>query len=177
MRCLHARSHKPEDNEAPFPWKRSQRSHESPATSSDTQHFHSGGMVTTEAPLDSNQKMRKKTHSMTEKQLDASPRLNALSTQCQTHGPIRFELCHLTASAGAVLRHCIQLLECLFKKEEPLTFKIGFTHNPVWRWSNSIYGYCNSKDKWAEMIIMYYSREPYSAAMLEAALIEKYNGN
>ena len=65
MRCLHARSHKPEDNEAPFPWKRSQRSHESPATSSDTQHFHSGGMVTTEAPLDSNQKMRKKTHSMT----------------------------------------------------------------------------------------------------------------
>ena len=62
MRCLHARSHKPEDNEAPFPWKRSQRSHESPTTSSDTQHFHSGGMVTTEAPLDSNQKMRKKKH-------------------------------------------------------------------------------------------------------------------
>lgn len=62
------------------------------------------------------------------------------------------------------------------KKRNRSLLKLA-SHNPVWRWSNSIYGYCNSKDKWAEMIIMYYSREPYSAAMLEAALIEKYNGN
>ena len=57
-------------------------------------------MLTTEAPLDSNHKIRKTKHSMTEKQFDASPRLNALSAQCQTYGPIRFELCDLTASAG-----------------------------------------------------------------------------
>ena len=63
------------------------------------------------------------------------------------------------------------------KKRNRSLLKLVSHTTPVWRWSNSIYGYCNSKDKWAEMIIMYYSREPYSAAMLEAALIEKYNGN
>lgn len=113
---------------------------------------------------------------MTEKQLQNSPRLKALATECQTLGqPIRFALCDLNALAGTVLRHCIGFLDRLFAKEEPLIFKIGITHNPQWRWGNKLYGYITEKDKWTEMVIIHYSREPYSPAMLEAALIEKYN--
>lgn len=113
---------------------------------------------------------------MTQKQLQKSPRLNALSTECQTLGhPIRFELCDLNALAGTVLKHCTRFLDNLFAKEEPLIFKVGITHNPQWRWANTLYGYITDKDKWTEMVIIYYSREPYSVAMLEAALIEKYN--
>lgn len=103
-----------------------------------------------------------------------SPRLKTLSDECQTLGCISLRLCDLNAVAGAVLRHAIQVLERLFQQQEPLIFKIGFTHNPIWRWSNASYGYGVAREKWSHMIILYYSKEPYSPAMLEAALIEKY---
>ena len=103
-----------------------------------------------------------------------SPRLKALQTQCQTLGCIVLKLCDLNAVAGVVLRHAIGVLENLFRREEPLTFKIGFTHDPVWRWSNNRYGYQYARERWEAMIVLYYSKEPYSAAMLEASLIEKF---
>lgn len=66
----------------------------------------------------------------------------------------------------------------LFRREEPLIFKVGFTHNPIWRWENEIYGYAFDKmNRWTNMLIIHYCREPYTPAMLEAALIEKYKSN
>ena len=103
-----------------------------------------------------------------------SPRMKTLSSQCQALGCISLKLCDLNALAGAVLLHAIQTLESLFRQQEPLIFKVGFSHDPIWRWSNDVYGYKNSKEKWSHMIILYYAKEPYSPAMLEAALIEKY---
>ena len=103
-----------------------------------------------------------------------SPRLSQLSLECQAVGCITLKLCDLNALAGAVLAHSICVLENLFSMQEPLTFKIGFTHNPIWRWNNDIYGYRFDRNKWTNMIIFYYAKEPYSPAMLEAALIEKY---
>ena len=103
-----------------------------------------------------------------------SPRLGQLSLECQAVGCISLKLCDLTASAGAVLAHSIRVLENLFSMQEPLTFKIGYTHNPIWRWGNDIYGYRFDRNKWSNMVIIYYAKEPYSPAMLEAALIEKY---
>ena len=79
------------------------------------------------------------------------------------------------STAGGSLAHSIHVLNGLFDRHAPMTFKIGFTHDPCWRWENTLYGYRWSKaDKWEQMCVMYLSEEPYSAAMLEAALIEKF---
>ena len=103
-----------------------------------------------------------------------SSRLKTLSAECQKLGCIALKLCHLNAVAGAILRHAISNLENLFRQEEPLIFKIGFTHNPIWRWSNETYGYKVAREKWTNMIILHYAKEPYGPAMLEASLIEKF---
>ena len=110
-------------------------------------------------------------------QPEDSPRLATLTSKCQTLDWIRFNLCDLKATAGVILRHAIAVIQSLFQAEEPLIFKIGFTHNPIWRWTNDIYGYCKARERWSAMIILHYSREPYTAAMLEAALIEKFQSN
>ena len=88
--------------------------------------------------------------------------------------PISFCLPKANAVAGAVLEHAIKVIERTFSKQDPCIFKLGFTHNPVFRWCNGTYGYAHSVEKWSEMTVFYASPEPFSAAMLESALIEKY---
>ena len=88
-----------------------------------------------------------------------------------------FKLCDLKATAGAILQHAIGVTLALFRREEPLIFKFGFTHNPIWRWTSPIYGYATARERWSNMLILHYAPEPYSPAMLEAALIEKFNSN
>jgi len=106
-----------------------------------------------------------------------SPRFQTFVAGCETLGCISLKLCRdANASAGKILHHAIGTLENLFKQEDPMIFKIGFTHDPVWRWENDIYGYSMAKEKWTTMLILHYSREPFTPAMLEAALIEKFNG-
>lgn len=57
--------------------------------------------------------------------------------------------------------------------ESPATFKIGYTHNPYWRWSNPLYGYTSalSREKFHRMIVVYVADQPHGPSMLEAALI------
>ena len=90
---------------------------------------------------------------------------------------ISFDLPRIEVPAGKVLRHSVLTVERLFKAHSPMIFKVGFTHSPSWRWSNSVYGYSSSKDKWSNMVVIYMSQEPYSPAMLEAALIEKFGSD
>ena len=88
---------------------------------------------------------------------------------------VLFQLPALDATSGVILRHCSTLLEKMFESQSPVIWKIGFTHCPVWRWGNSLYGYSTSRERWSHMIIMYVTNEPFSASMLEAALIDKYS--
>lgn len=88
--------------------------------------------------------------------------------------PISFILPKANAVAGAVLEHGIKVIERTFSRQDPCIFKVGFTHNPVFRWCNDTYGYAHAVEKWSDMIVFYASPEPFSAAMLESALIEKY---
>ena len=67
-------------------------------------------------------------------------------------------------------------MEKLFNEHEPMIWKVGFTHNPAWRWANELYGYAKDIAKWEHMEVLYLSTEPFSAAMLEAALIDKFQG-
>ena len=115
------------------------------------------------------------------KRLDAYvERFPLLGDMCKTlenkyPQTILFQLPTLDATSGVILRHCSTLLETMFGSQSPVIWKIGFTHNPVWRWGNSLYGYSISRERWSHMIIMYVTNEPFSASMLEAALIDKYS--
>lgn len=78
-------------------------------------------------------------------------------------------------SAGRVLQHCKRVIQSLFSKHEPMTFKFGYTHCPEWRWSNELYGYqTRDFNKFTNMVILFQSTECYSPGMLEAALIDLY---
>ena len=89
---------------------------------------------------------------------------------------IAFNLPKLNALHGQVLQHAIKVIEGLCAKWDPMIWKVGFTHNPNFRWNNEKYGYKWGIEKWSKMIVLYVSVEPYSPSMLEAALIEKFNG-
>lgn len=77
-------------------------------------------------------------------------------------------------TAGVVLKHANQVMDSLFERFGPMIFKFGFTQDPIKRWSNRKYGYQWERDSWQCMCIFYTSTEPWSPAMLEAALIDRY---
>ena len=89
---------------------------------------------------------------------------------------VAFDLPKTGASAGSVLRHSQNVFGKLKAKHEPMIYKFGFTHNPMWRWKNPMYGYAKARDGWTNMVVLYVSHEHYSPAMLEAALIDKHIG-
>ena len=97
-----------------------------------------------------------------------------IHAECEKLGNISFKVSSVGAVAGKVLQHASRELERLFQKEAPLIFKIGYTHNPSWRWANRMYGYAHARDGWTNMLILHIAKEPWGPAMLEAALIDKY---
>ncbi|CAE7231109.1 unnamed protein product [Symbiodinium microadriaticum] len=103
-----------------------------------------------------------------------SATLSEIHSRCESIGCIAFKLPPFGSLAGKALKHCLDELSRLFDKHSPLIFKIGWTHDASWRWANDLYGYARSIDKWTNMDILYIAKEPFSPAMLEAALIEKY---
>ena len=107
-------------------------------------------------------------------ELHGSPRLLDIAKEASAMSCIAFDLPPPNVSAGRVLDHCINVLEKTFRKWDPCIHKIGWTHNPIWRWGNSLYGYAKQKDQWSNMIVLHIAGEPFSTAMLEAALIKQY---
>ena len=106
--------------------------------------------------------------------LDDFPWYSDLARPCQELGCIRFQVPKSGSSAGSVLRHSQSIMESIFRVHDPCIFKIGWTHCPAWRWSNKLYGYAGDRDGWSDMVVLFVSHEPYSPAMLEAALIDKH---
>lgn len=80
------------------------------------------------------------------------------------------------STPGSVLNHCIKTIEKLYAEKKPMTFKIGFTHDPAVRWHNSVFGYKGSKDPFDYMIVLYGAANPHGPAFLEAALINHFGG-
>ena len=109
--------------------------------------------------------------------LDGCQNLTEIYKKCTQLGCIRFALPAYGALSGRVLRRAIRQVEELFKQRKPMIWKIGYRHNPFWRWANDMYGYARDRDKWSHMVVLYVSREPFSLSMLEAALIEKFQGH
>ena len=106
--------------------------------------------------------------------LQSKASLRAIALQTTSMAFIDFDLPRPNMTAGRVLQHCIGVMERTFQRLDPLIFKVGFTHNPAWRWSNKLYGYGHAVEKWSNMVVLYVTDEPHGPAMLEAALIEKF---
>ena len=80
------------------------------------------------------------------------------------------------AIAGQVLKHVQSTLQRHLKREEPSIYKIGFTHDAVWRYRNKLYGYAMAQEQWQGMVVVFISHEPFGPAFLEAATIQRYLG-
>eukprot|EP00438_Fugacium_kawagutii_P015138 Skav220607 [mRNA] locus=scaffold507:143470:153073:+ [translate_table: standard] len=104
------------------------------------------------------------------------PRVSVYLEEIDKHDKISFYLPTRTKTAGAVLKHAIHVMETIHDCHSPMIFKVGFTSDPELRWENPKYGYKWENHKWERMVIIYVSKEPWSAAMLEAALIDRYMG-
>ena len=94
--------------------------------------------------------------------------------QTDAHDRITWRLPKLARTAGGVLTHCIKTVESLQAKHYPMIFKFGMTHDAARRWDNPQYGYMYEKDKWDAMCVLFLAPEKFTPAMLEAALIEKF---
>ena len=86
---------------------------------------------------------------------------------------------HLAAGklSGCVLEHCIQHIQGILR--QPRTFKIGLTRDPELRWTNRRYGYqhlqtCSGRPVYHSMHVLAETETAEGAALLEAALIEKF---
>ena len=167
---------KPKDADYPFPWSTvsSDVTHDSGRTLSGTAVASGKRNLETEKRTQPAGKKPMSRHVVD--YFDQYPQLRDLQTQMEKlyPGQIDFQLPRLHALSGTVVRHCSNLIEQLLASQSPMTFKIGYTHNALWRWGNSLYGYVKSKDRFSNMIVAYVSEEPFSASMLEAALIDKY---
>ena len=106
--------------------------------------------------------------------LASTPGLKDMLEEARSIGCIDFKLPPLHSTSGIVLKRAVGSMETLFAKHYPMIFKVGFCHDPVFRWCNSLYGYHTAKEKWTTLCVLYVSDEPYSVSMLEAASIEKY---
>ena len=104
------------------------------------------------------------------------PRITSMMDEIEEHESISLWLPTRATSAGLVLQHCLQVIDAIHESHAPMTYKVGFSHNVIHRWSNHRYGYMWEKDKWQKMVVLFISKEPWSIAMLEAALIDRYLG-
>ena len=78
--------------------------------------------------------------------------------------------------AGGILKHCYSALDSILMAQYPCIFKVGYTHNPTWRFHNKIYGYGNDVAKWSNMVVLYAASETISPSYIEAALIQRHKG-
>ena len=107
--------------------------------------------------------------------VDGNKPLDDRNTSDDT-GFLEYKLPPENATAGKVLLHAKSIVNKLFAKHSPTIFKIGYSHNPVFRWNNELYGYKFSRDKWNNMVVLFESPVVHGPAFLEACLIDAYKG-
>ena len=107
--------------------------------------------------------------------LQSNQSLRAIAEEAASMGCIKFRIPKdPNMVAGRVLQHSISVIESLFYQHRPLTFKFGYTHNPCFRWANTLYGCANGTNTFSDMVVLWISGEPSGPAMLEASLIHMF---
>ena len=78
--------------------------------------------------------------------------------------------------AGKILAHCFEVMGKIIRKNEPLIYKIGYTHDAHTRFYNSKFGYQRERCGWENMLVLYAAGETVSPAFVEGALIQQFKG-
>lgn len=89
---------------------------------------------------------------------------------------LNYKLPKKGAVAGQILKHVYTTLENHLDRHKPSIYKIGYTHNPVWRFYNSQYGYCKNVEGWEGMTIVFAADNTIAPAFVEAATIQRHLG-
>ena len=105
------------------------------------------------------------------------PRTSALFDMIDNDPKLSYNLPRVGCSAGQVIQHAQTIIQNTVDRLKPATFKIGFSHNPVWRFNNMLYGYKSGKDRFEHLCVVYVSCDSLPAAFLEAALIQIFQGD
>ena len=173
------------DSLQPFPWTRG--GGQSPGSPSDTgpgKAVHRGNCMSCWEEQSSmfagNKLSSKQTHCMSRSSSPTgsatTPSSVRFDSPCDDLAFLDYKLPPPGVTAGRVLQHAKSVMLTLFQKNQPMIFKIGYSHNPLWRWSNTIYGYKFDPDKWSNMVVLFESTEASGPAMLEACLIDMFRG-
>lgn len=105
------------------------------------------------------------------------PRTEQIFEELSKHPAIDYDLPRKNSLSGKVLKHVYQVLDTYKERTWPMTYKVGFTHSPLFRWGNSLYGYQKEKVSWDGMMVVFCSQDPLAAAYVEAALIQRHIGD
>ena len=107
----------------------------------------------------------------------ALPRTENLFRFIEKDPYLSYSLPPVGSSAGQIIQHCKRVIDKKIELIKPATFKIGFSHNPAWRFNNTKYGYKTGKDRFEAMCVLWASYDPLPAAFLEASLIQLFQGD
>ena len=107
-------------------------------------------------------------------ELLALPRGQQVFEQMERDDSVIMELAPPGATAGKVLQSVSAVVQRYFSQHKPMKFMFGITHDVVFRFHNKKFGYKHSRNSFQRIVALYASKEPYSPAMLEATLIDKY---
>ena len=121
---------------------------------------------------------RQKAHRETEvpKSLAILPRARTVFRAIQEDAQITMQLPPDGATSGKIILCASTTFEKLLEKRKPMKFMFGFTHDPVFRYRNSKYGYTRGRNTFQQMLVLYSSADSVGPAFLEAVLIDKYGG-
>ena len=106
----------------------------------------------------------------------ALPRTHRVFEAIESHSCIDYQLPRRQALPGEILKHIYTCIERFRSKKWPMVFKVGVTHNPVFRYENDLFGYKFERTKWDGMRVVFCSHHSTSAAFAEAATIQKFKG-
>ena len=105
----------------------------------------------------------------------ACPRTHDCFSNMVADKCIKLNLQQKGCNAGRILAHCRNVIQSTLSKHYPMSYKIGFTHDPCFRFHNPTFGY--SRNKCQMMIVMFVSHDPTPAAFVEASMIQLFMGN
>ena len=104
-------------------------------------------------------------------------RCEAAFEKLLSHEKIFLALPKPNLTAGSVLKHAFAKVESLQSRFEPMSFKIGYSHCPHFRWTNPKFGYAHCVQKYERMDVIYVAADPVGPAFVEAALIHRFKGS
>ena len=90
---------------------------------------------------------------------------------------IDYSLPAKNSTSGQVLERTKKLIERVVSALSPAIYKIGFTHDPAFRWNNKTFGYQKAIEKWDGMLVMYAGSNAMVASFVEAAMIQWFLGD